>query len=60
MVDWANLIGLGLGLRLVLFVLYTLCVNHSVEYLSVPQYKDRLYINILIQTFIKFRDSSNW
>ena len=31
MVNWANLIGLGLGLGLVLFVANTVCVNHSVE-----------------------------
>ena len=36
MVDWANLIGLGLGL--VIFVSYTGCANHSVEKMvSYPQ-----------------------
>ena len=33
MVDWANLIGSRLGLRLVLFAWYTVTLNHSVEYL---------------------------
>ena len=33
MVDWANLIGSRLGLRLVLFAWYTVTLYHSVEYL---------------------------